>query len=140
VKIVFINPCYPWLVFLVPQRDQWIDFRGSPCRQVARKKRREQQTNGNQTERQQIGRLHTDQQLFDKPCQRPRACQPQHDSDHRQFHSVPHHEPQHVCRARTERHANPDLLRALRHGKRHHAVNPNRREHERDAREDPQHH
>ena len=48
-------------------------------------------------------------------------------------------EREHVLPAGAERHADADLLRALRHRVRQHAVDADRREHQRDRAEDREH-
>ena len=47
------------------------------------------------------------------------------------------HEDEDIAALRAQRHAHADFVRALHDEKRHHAVNPDRSEHERDRGEDP---
>ena len=61
--------------------------------------------------------------------------EPEHQADGAQAQPLPEDELEDAARVRAERHAHADLRRALPHRRRQHAVEPDRREHDRDHRE-----
>jgi hypothetical protein len=54
--------------------------------------------------------------------------------DRRERHPLTHDQPQDLAPARPERHAHAHFMRSLRHRERHHAVDPDARQHDRNRR------
>ena len=91
-------------------------------------------------ERPRIERFDVVQQSLEQP--REHACrdQPCGDADGDEAQRLAEHEAKHRGRRRAEGHADADFLRSLPHRVRHHAVDTDRRERERDEREHAEQH
>ena len=72
--------------------------------------------------------------------QRQRQGKADHQARHRQGRAVPEHAAEHGARSGAERHANPELVRALAGDVRHHPVHADRGEQQRQHRERRDHH
>ena len=79
---------------------------------------------------------HAEQQLAEQASEPVRARAADTHADQRERHPLPQHEPRYLTARRAERDANAQLARPQAHRVRDHAVDPHRRQHQRDRRED----
>ncbi len=114
----------PWS--LMPQRHHWIHPHRPPRRQIARRQRHHRQHPRRHAERRRITRRNPIQQSTHVPRHHPRPRQPKQQSRPRHRYALRHHHSRHISAASTERHANPNLMRPLRHRIRNNSVHSHR--------------
>src|SRR2546425_6261766 len=114
-----------------------IDSRRAASGQIAGQKSDRAENDSNSHERERVGGLDFVEQLRHQACQSKCACHTDSQPDTSERHPVANDEPHYFALLRAERHANPDLVLALRDGISQHTIDADGREHERKARENP---
>ena len=125
---------------IVFERVNRIETRGVAGRKVARESRDGEQKQCAGHESGGIRGCHTVEQSGHDTTERERRHDSERESRRGQSQAAPHEKPHHVTTVGTDRHADADLLRALRDTERQHAIEPDRREEQRGRGEAAQHH
>src|SRR5687768_152039 len=113
---------------LVPQRLEGVDFHRPPGWKVTSQERHRNQPHRHKSKSSYVSRRHFKQQSPHQPRQTKRTDESKSNTDQRQRHAVTQHHLQHISRTCTERHANANFLRPLRHRVTDHAIDPDRRQ------------
>src|SRR6185503_4674622 len=129
-------------VLFVSQRYEWIEFGGPTRGNITREQRHGEQNYRRYYKREPISWGHFKQQAPHHASEGQRSNQPNGSSDDREGHTLHDYQLEHITLLRAQRHANTNLLRSLGHEIRHHAVNSNCRQAQRQNREgaEQQHH
>ena len=117
---------------VLAQGDHRIDGRGARRRHEAGDQRGGEQHERHPDERRRREGADAEDDVAERAHHEPGASRAEDRAGERRQQPLAQYLPQHAAPAGPERHAQPDLVRPLRHGKRHHAVDPERRQDQRD--------
>ena len=126
------------LTLLDLHRDERIDAHRPSRGHVARDRRDDDQQQRGQGVARRIGRRHVEEQRPHEARERQRARDADRDADEHELHAAADDHAQHVAGLGADRHAQPNLARALAHRVGHDAVEADRGEEQRDAGEEHQ--
>src|ERR1035437_9887710 len=124
---------------LASQRRQWIHLRRAPRRDQAREQPRDEEHDHHAAEHLRIARLHFEQDRRCGLADRRGEQEPERDAEAELPDALTEHHADDLSRLRAERHADSHFLRAPADGERHHRVEADRRQEQRDAAEDHEH-